>query len=321
MQKKLKEESISPTSYKLTANSCHIPVLLKEAIEALDLKKGETVLDCTINGGGHSFVMAESVGKRGTLIGLDEDKSALDRAKEHLAGSEAKIILEESNFRKLDQALVKLGIKEVDKILFDFGLSSDQLDNSGRGFSFKRDEPLLMTLSVVPKLGQLTAIEVVNSWSEEDLAGIIFEYGEERFSRRIAHGIVESRQKDVIRTTAELREIIERSVPASYRNGRIHPATRTFQGIRIAVNDELGAIKEGLVKAGEALSKGGRIATISFHSLEDRIVKQYFRDLVKGGIFRAITKKPIVPSREEEIANPRARSAKLRVIEKITNNK
>ncbi|MFA5841544.1 MAG: 16S rRNA (cytosine(1402)-N(4))-methyltransferase RsmH [Candidatus Paceibacterota bacterium] len=295
----------------------HIPVLLKEAIEALDLKKGDVVLDCTINGGGHSLVITEMIGKRGILIGLDEDKSALARAKEHLAGSEAKVILEESNFRNLDKALMKSGIKEVDKILFDFGLSSDQLDNSGRGFSFKRDEPLLMTLGVVPKIGQLTALEIVNSWNEEDLAGIIYEYGEERFSRRIAHGIAEARKKDVIRTTTELREIVERSVPASYRNGRIHPATRTFQGLRIAVNDELGAIKEGLVKASQALSKGGRIAAISFHSLEDRIVKQYFRDLAKSGEFLSITKKPIVPGKEEENANPRARSAKLRSIKKI----
>jgi 16S rRNA (cytosine1402-N4)-methyltransferase len=295
----------------------HIPVLLKEAIEVLDLKKGDTVLDCTINGGGHSFVIAESIGKRGTLIGLDEDAGALSRAKEHLAGSGAKVILKESNFRNLDKVLLMAGIGEVDKVLFDFGLSSDQLDNSGRGFSFKRDEPLLMTLGIVPKLGQLTALEILNSWSEEDLAGIIYEYGEERFSRRIAHGIAEARKKDVIRTTAELSEIIKRSVPASYRNGRIHPATRTFQAIRIAVNDELGAIKEGLAKASQAISPGGRVVVISFHSLEDRIVKQYFRDLAKSGKFRLITKRPIVPEREEEKANPRARSAKLRAIEKI----
>ena len=295
----------------------HVSVLLNEAVEVLELKNGETVLDCTINGGGHSLAITKKIGKRGVLVGIDEDKNALDRAGDNLAGTGTTVTLEESNFRNLDKVLEKYGIPSVDKVLFDFGLSSDQLENSGRGFSFQKDEPLLMTLGVVPKLGQLTALEILNSWKEDDLAEIIFKFGEERLSRRIAHGITEARKKGIIGTTAELRQIIENSVPAYYKHGKIHPATRTFQALRIAVNDELGAIKEGLAKAAAKLNKGGKIAVISFHSLEDRIVKQYFVELSKTGNFKIITKKPIIPGRDEILSNPRSRSAKLRVIEKI----
>lgn len=316
MQKKL-NESTAPISYKLQANSCHIPVLLKEAIEALDLKKGETVLDCTINGGGHSSVMAGQIGKRGRLIGIDEDRNALISARDSLAGVDPEVVLEESNFRELDKVLLKAKIGGVDKVLFDLGLSSNQLETSGRGFSFRRDEPLLMTFSVIPKLGQLTALEIVNAWDEEEIERVIREYGEERFARRIAEGIAEARKKNIIRTTKELSDVINRSVPAGYRNGRIHPATRTFQAIRIAVNDELGALREGLAKAAEAIGKGGRIAVISFHSLEDRIVKRYFQELGKSNAFKILSKKPIIASLGETKENPKSRSAKLRVIEKI----
>ena len=295
----------------------HKSVLLHQAIEALNLKKGETVLDCTINGGGHSLAIIEKIGKRGHLIGIDEDKNALLNARSRLPEAEAEVILEESNFRELDRVLLSAKIDGVDKVLFDLGLSSDQLELSGRGFSFKRDEPLLMTFSAIPKLGQLTALEIVNSWDEEEITRIIRKYGEERFARRIAEGITEARKKEIIRTTAELRDIIMSSVPAGYRKGRIHPATRTFQALRIAVNDELGALSEGLTKAAQSVRKGGRIAVISFHSLEDRIVKKYFQELSKSGVFRIIFKKPITPSDNEAKENPRARSAKLRVVEKI----
>lgn len=295
----------------------HTPVLLKEVIEILDPQKGDTVLDCTINDGGHALAICQSIGEKGLLVGIDEDKGALERARNNLASCEAKIILEESNFRNLDLVLEKSDVAGADKILFDFGLSSDQLEASGRGFSFQKDEPLLMTFTVIPKIGQLTALEVVNSWSEEDLSDIIREYGEERFSRRIARAIVEARKKGLIGTTAELKKIIEKAVPSRPEKGRIHSATKTFQAIRIAVNDELEAIREGLEKAAKKLNSGGRIAAISFHSLEDRIVKQYWKELAEGGKFRIVTKKPITPNREEEIANPRSRSAKLRVIEKI----
>ncbi len=316
MQKKLTER-IEFTSHQPPATSHHVPVLLKEVIEVLDLKKGDTVLDCTINDGGHALAICQTIGEKGFLVGIDEDKGALERARNNLALCKAEIILEESNFRNLDLVLEKLDVSGVDKILFDFGLSSNQLEASGRGFSFQNDEPLLMTFAVIPKIGQLTALEVVNSWSEEDLSSIIREYGEERFSRRIASAIVEARKKGLIGTTAELKKIIEKAAPSRFGKGKIHPATRTFQAIRIAVNDELEAIREGLGKATKKLNPGGRIAAISFHSLEDRIVKQYWRELAESGKFRIVTKKPITPSREEEIANPRSRSAKLRAIEKI----
>lgn len=205
----------------------------------------------------------------------------------------------------------------MNKVLFDFGLSSDQLEVSGRGFSFQRDEPLLMTFSVIPKLGQLSALEIINGKSEEELAQIIRDYGEEKFAGRIAKTIVSARGKDIIRTSKELEEIIFRAVPAAYRRGRIHPATRTFQAIRIAVNDELSAIREGLQKAAALLSANGRIAAISFHSLEDRIVKESFRAFAKDKKFKILTKKPLTATEEEMRENPRARSAKLRLIEKM----
>lgn len=296
----------------------HIPVLLKEVVETLNPQAGDTVLDCTINDAGHSLALAGKIGKRGKLIGLDEDRNALERARERLANSGPEVILRESNFRNLDEVLKEAGIDGADRILFDLGLSSEQLEASGRGFSFKGDEPLLMTYGAVPKSGQLTAFEIVNSWRKEELAKILSEYGEERFSRRIAEGIVGARKKGFIRTTADLREIVVSSVPSFYRNRKIDPATKTFQAIRLAVNDEPGALKEGLVKAAAALKKGGRLAAISFHSLEDRIVKNYFRELSRGGAFHLINKKVIVPGREEVRDNPRARSAKLRVIEKIS---
>ncbi len=294
----------------------HTSVLLQETIDNLDLKKGDSVLDGTINNAGHSLLIAERIGERGVLIGLDEDRTALVRAKENLASLKhpPRIELVEENFRNLDTVLDSLKIPSIDKIIFDIGLSSDQLEVSGRGFSFKRDEPLLMTMSAIPRLGQRTALEIVNSWSEEELADAIFTYGEERFSRRIAKGIVEARSRDLITTTGTLEKIIKDSVPAWYARGKIHPATKTFQGIRICVNDELNALAEGLKKGVEKLSSGGRIAVITFHSLEDRIVKNFFRDMVKTGSFIAITKKPIVPKREEVLANPRSRSAKLRVL-------
>lgn len=315
MQKELIVNDM-PKRYELKTVNYHVPVLLQEIIEGLEPKRGETVLDCTLNQGGHGRVLAEYLGSGGTLVGIDRDHGALERAKDNLSGLECSVILEEANFRNLDVVLGKHDISSVDKILFDFGISSEQLDLSGRGFSFTRDEPLLMTMSVVPKMGELTALEIVNSWNEEDLSSIINEYGEERFYGRIARAIIAARKKGVIHTTAELSEIISRAVPSFYRKGRLHPATRTFQALRIAVNDELEAIREGLNKGLSVLKKGGRLAAISFHSLEDRIVKETFRRKDKNE-FRIINKKPIVPGREEVINNPRSRSAKLRVIEKI----
>ncbi|PIZ85308.1 16S rRNA (cytosine(1402)-N(4))-methyltransferase [Candidatus Nomurabacteria bacterium CG_4_10_14_0_2_um_filter_33_9] len=216
-----------------------------------------------------------------------------------------------------------------DAIIFDLGLSSDQLENSGRGFSFMKDEPLLMTMKENPSLDDLTAIDIVNSWGEESLVDIIYGYGEERFSRRIAKGIIEARKKNNIKTTFDLVKIIGDSVPSAYKRQRIHFATRTFQALRIAVNDELGALKVGLEKGFEILKKparphdslgaggGGRMSVISFHSLEDRIVKRFFRDKKEKSEAILINKKPIIPKEEEIKNNGRSRSAKLRVLEKI----
>ena len=208
-------------------------------------------------------------------------------------------------------------MKTVDAIIFDLGLSSDQLEISGRGFSFTKDEPLLMTMKESPNDEDLTAKEIVNTWEERNLADIIYGYGEERFSRRIAKAIVEARKENEIKTTFELVKIIEGSVPGSYKRGKIHFATRTFQALRIAVNDELGALEEGLAGGLKILKNEGRMGVISFHSLEDRIVKRFFREMKDEGKIKIINKKPIIAGKEELILNKRSRSAKLRIIEKI----
>jgi 16S rRNA (cytosine1402-N4)-methyltransferase len=295
----------------------HVPVLLKEIIEHLDIKESDIVLDGTINGGGHSEVFCKQLGKDGHLIGIDRDSTALARAKDRLSECVCTISLKQENFRNLDKVLDALGLEKIDKALFDLGLSSDQLETSGRGFSFLRDEPLLMTFNPNPKEEDITAREIVNSWDEENIADIIYGYGEERFARRIAKGIVEVRKENPIETTTDLVEIIEKSIPPRFRIGRkTHPATKTFQALRTAVNDEIVSGKEGIEKAIERLNKGGKVAVITFHSIEDRMVKVLFKEKQKEGIGIILTKKPITPSDEEVKNNPRARSAKLRIIEK-----
>lgn len=294
----------------------HISVLLNEAIDGLQIKNGEVVLDGTINGGGHSFEIAKRFPKV-KIVGLDLDKDALVRAEARLKEVEADFVLYESNFKDLDSALQALNIEAVDKILLDVGLSSNQFESSGRGFSFQKNEPLLMTFKAEPDDGDLTAAVIVNSWPEEKLADVIYEFGEERYSRQIAKAIVEARKKKSIVTTFDLVSVIESSVPTSYRHGRINPATRTFQALRIAVNGELDNLKLGLRRGFESLKPKGRIAVISFHSLEDRIVKNYFKELVNEAKGVLVSKKPIVPTDEEIRNNPRSRSAKLRIIEKL----
>jgi len=251
-----------------------------------------------------------------TIVGLDRDSQAIERAAKTLEGKAEKVFLEVEDFRNLDKALAKNGIAKVGMILLDLGLSSDELESSGRGFSFQKDEPLLMTMGD-PMKYPFTAQTLVNGWKEEDIANVIFGYGEERYARRIARGIVAYREKKSIETTAELSEVVRMSVPASYRHGRIHPATRTFQALRIAVNDELGALKESLPKAWAALDKGGRLAVISFHSLEDKIVKEFFKEKAKIDEGILLNKKPLTAGSQEISENPRSRSAKLRMIEKI----
>lgn len=250
------------------------------------------------------------------IIGLDRDNEAIKRAKETFSGfSTGKLILECESFRNIDQSLKRNNIAGIDLILLDLGISSDELDNSGRGFTFQKDEPLLMTMGD-PEAYSFTARDIVNDWDEEVIADIIFGYGEERFARRIARAVIYYREKKKIETSKELAEIVKNSVPGFYRRGKTHPATKTFQALRIAVNEELDALKDGLVKGYASLNKGGRMAVISFHSLEDRIVKNFYKEQANKGAI-VITKKPIRPTDQEIAENPRSRSAKLRVIEKL----
>ncbi|MFA6404443.1 MAG: 16S rRNA (cytosine(1402)-N(4))-methyltransferase RsmH [Candidatus Paceibacterota bacterium] len=298
--------------------SIHKAVLLHEVVSGLvtrsDLVGCVNYLDCTIGGCGHALAIAEALKGNLNIIGLDRDPRSIERAKVLLSGKAEKVILENEDFRNLDKVLDKNEIKNVDLILMDLGLSSDQLQDSMRGFSFQADEPLLMTMND-PTKHLFNAGSIVNNWKEEDIANVIFAYGEERFARRIAKGIVEYREKKEIETSGELVEIIKMRVPAFYRRGKIHPATKTFQALRIAVNDELNSLKEGLEKSYERLNIGGRMAVISFHSLEDRIVKNFYKE--KANTKESIvTKKPVCASLEEVRDNPRSRSAKLRIFQK-----
>ncbi len=294
----------------------HLSVLLQESIEGLELAKGETLLDCTFGGGGHSS-LALSKNPEIQVIALDQDKEALHRAEAlgSFAGKNIKFL--NYNFREIDKALDEVGVHKVDAILFDLGTSVDQIHDSGRGFTFQKDEPLLMTLSSDIE-NSLTARDIVNTWQEETLETILKGFGEERFARRIAKAIVEAREEKPIETTFELVEIVKRATPKMYHFKKIHPATKTFQAIRIAVNDELNALEEALKKSFEHLNLKGRVAVISFHSLEDRIVKKYFRSLEDSGKGKRITKRPITPSEEEKKNNPKSRSAKLRIFEKTS---
>lgn len=300
----------------------HVPVLLNEVIEGLRVEKIDLwLLDGTLGGAGHSLALAKAYGGKLSLIGLDRDETAITRAKakfeaiSDVASKPEKWILECEDYRALDRVCDKHSVLSLDLILLDLGISSDELEASGKGFTFQKDEPLLMTFGD-PNKQPFTAKKIVNEWDEEVLANIIFGYGEDRFARRIAKAIVGYRQRKPIETTVELSEIVRGAVPAFSRKGKIHPATRTFQALRIAVNDELGALREGLKKGFERLSKGGRIAVISFHSLEDRIVKEFFVEKTKVGQGKALTKRPIVASDQEIAENPRSRSAKLRVFQK-----
>ena len=294
----------------------HIPVLLKEVIDGLDLKQGQTVLDCNLNRGGHSLEILKKIGKNGTLIGIDLDADALNEARVNFEKlpEHGRICLMNTNFRKVDEVMEDTRVSSVDAILFDLGLSSEELDISGRGFTFQKDEPLLMTFASNIKEDTLTARDMVNMWSEETLADIIYFYSDEKYARRIAKAIVLKRKEKEIETTFELVDIIAGAVPHLYKKGKTHFATKTFQSLRIAANDEMESLKEGLEKSFNFLKKDGRMAVITFHSLEDRIVKNFFRDLKNKDKLTLINKKPIAPSREEIKENPRSRSSKLRII-------
>lgn len=297
----------------------HIPVLLHESIEGLAAREGDVVLDATVGDGGHARALCERIGASGRLIGIDLDEDALTEARRALANSLCRHDLFQANFRELDGVLRRAHVKGVQRVLLDLGMRSDQLERSGRGFSFLRDEPLLMTFEKIsPDSTMRTAAAIVNTWPEEDLAKIFREYGEERHADRIAAAIVRARKHERIIGTRALRDIVTGAVPPRGRAGQRDPATKTFQALRIAVNDELEALREALRKSAEALLPGGRIAVISFHSLEDRIVKLFFKQLADEESFTVITKKPVTPSRAESERNPRARSAKLRIAERIS---
>lgn len=316
--------SAPPVASVTTGAYGHTPVLLHETLEALNIRTDDIVVDATLGGAGHARAICEKLGKAGVFIGFDMDADAIARARIALQGATAQLHLLQRNFRTLGVALEDAGIPAITKALFDLGWSSYQLD-AGRGFSFSAQgrpalggpDRLLMTYSKDPTPDALTAHTIVNDWAESSLADVIYGWGQERYARRIAKAIVVARTNGEIRTAKQLADIIARAVPARARYGRIHPATKTFQALRIAVNDELGALEEGLRAAWERLRIGGRIAVISFHSLEDAAVKRAFVAWEKKEQGRRITKKPITPTEEELQVNRRARSAKLRVIEKI----
>jgi 16S rRNA (cytosine1402-N4)-methyltransferase len=297
----------------------HEPVLLQEVLELLHPEKGEVFLDCNLNRAGHSFEVAKLLGDKGTLIGIDLDVHALHEAQERFAtlDEHPRICLMHDNFSNIDLVLEDCKVQSVDKILFDLGLSSQEIDISGRGFTFQKDEPLLMTYQSEVKEDTLTAKDILNLWEEETIADIIFAYGGERNSRRISKEIVAFRKIKEFETTFDLVECVRRATPSRFQKGKTHFATQTFQALRIATNDELGALKIALEKAFTTLKPSGLMAVITFHSLEDKIVKDFFKRKEQDGELILIHKKPVVPTREEIQRNPRSRSSKLRTIQKI----
>jgi 16S rRNA (cytosine1402-N4)-methyltransferase len=305
-------------------------------MNALTPKTHPAFVDTTLGGAGHSFEAAKLLGKNGTLIGIDQDDTALAAAEARLNSLpqdiRPKIVLLKGNFGNLDELLLEARVPGIDAILFDIGVSSVQIDRPERGFSFKEDCPLDMRMDNSGKLTTLTAAEIINTYNEADLARIIRSYSDERFAGKIAALIVREREKEPIVTSGRLVEIIKQAIPAAARRSGGHPAKRTFQALRIEVNDELGVLQRGLDAAVRWLNPGGRIAVISYHSLEDRIVKDCFASFAnrctcpselptcvcgKKPVLKLITKKPILPSDEEIKQNSRARSAKLRVAEKL----
>jgi len=288
--------------------------MLKEVLSALNLKQGDCVLDATVGGGGHSAGILRKISPGGRLIGIDADPLAIKMAEESLKEFRGSYKLINSNFRDLDAVLSKEGVKSLDAVLMDVGVSSFQLDDGARGFSIKENARLDMRMD--PKAA-ITAHDIINRYKEKDLSDILERFGEERFHRKIARFIAEARMQKPIDTTGELADIARRAIGRRDRKIKIDPATRTFQAIRIAVNDELGALEEGIKKSVSWLDIGARICVISFHSLEDRIVKNLFKGYAALGVLKVITKKPLQAQGEEISLNPRARSGKLRVAERI----
>ncbi len=306
----------------------HISVLLNECIDALNINENGIYMDATLGMGGHTKEIAKKL-KKGKLIAIDRDISAINNSKERLEEFGDKIIFVNSNFSEIDWILNELEILAVDGILADLGVSSPQLDEAQRGFSYSQDAPLDMRMD---KRSSLTAAQIVNYESFENLIKILRNYGEERFAPQIARGIIKARENEEIKTTYELSDIIRNSMPQKALREKQHPAKRTFQAIRIAVNDELGSIERFMESAPLKLNKGGRLAVISFHSLEDRIIKNKIQELEnpcicpreapvctcgRRPILKRVNRKPILPSKDELESNPRSRSAKLRIAERV----
>ena len=307
----------------------HKSVLLQECIDALNIRPDGIYLDGTLGGAGHSSQIARRLTEGGRLIGVDRDRTALAAAKERLAPYADRVTLVHSNFAEIDAILDSLGIPAVDGMLFDLGVSSPQLDDASRGFSYMADAPLDMRMD---KDDVLTAGEVVNTWPQGELRRILYDYGEERYAPQIAAAICRAREKAPVETTLELVDIIRSAMPAQALREKQHPAKRSFQAIRIAVNDELGAVSRMMQAAVGRLNPGGRLAVITFHSLEDRIVKSEMQQAARGctcpkdfpvcvcgkkPLVKLVTRKPIVSGPAELEENPRARSAKLRVAERL----
>jgi 16S rRNA (cytosine1402-N4)-methyltransferase len=290
----------------------HEPVLMNEVLDALSVAPGDVVVDGTLGGAGHFGRLLAALGSEGVIVGIDADPAAVERARaayaEDRRAERPTAHLINDNFRNLSRILERLGVGQADKVLFDLGWSGYQVA-SPRGFSFQEDEPLLMAYGE----GGETAADLVNSLPEQALSDLIYTYGEERFARSIARAIVLARGRQRILTTSQLVDAVMAGTPAWYHRRKIHPATKTFQALRIAVNDELGALREGLAAALDVLSPGGRLAVISFHSIEDRVVKGVLTDAVHAGRGSLSPKKPVAASRAEVLANRRSRSAKLRV--------
>jgi 16S rRNA (cytosine1402-N4)-methyltransferase len=291
----------------------HIPVMCSEVMDNLGLARGKVIVDATIGTAGHSLGIVEKIMPGGRLIGIDRDKESLAVAAERLEAFSKSCEFVHGNFCNIDTILKNLGINGVDGIIFDLGISSFQLDNPERGFSFQAEGPLDMRLD---RNSYISAYDLINNLNEHEISHLLWLFGQERWHNRIARSLVQERQKHPIVTTAQLSDIVVRSVPAAYRHYRIHPATRTFQAVRIAVNRELEALELALEKAVALLNKKARICVISFHSLEDRIVKLNFRKAASAGMLSVVTPKPLVPGESEVRQNSASRSAKFRAAQR-----
>ena len=300
-----------------SARDSHEPVLVEEILFWLQCKPGGVYMDCTLGYAGLAARLLDRTAPDGILVGIDRDAAALAESRMRLREVAHRVHFRHGNFCDLKALIIGSGVSRVDGVIFDLGVSSPQLDRAERGFSFREDGPLDMRMD--QREGR-TAADLVRDLPETELADLIYQLGEERYSRRIARAIVQARMQGVIATTWQLAAVVERAVPASYRHGRIHCATRTFQALRIAVNRELDVLEPALRDAVDILAPGGRVCAVSFHSLEDRIVKHTFRALANGpeASVRVLTKKPVIASENERNRNPRSRSAKLRVVERIS---